>query len=132
MCLRYPNARLSMLERLTRGGDNCYAALHACSRDFGLIERTSQAASECHETCAALQAAKFVTEAVLEKAGIKPDSEAMQQKSRHILGKIQSCLAAASNEFEDKPHNEAGTNARCAQLAPLVIDCMLQHLQPYL
>lgn len=132
MCLRYPIARLAVLERLVRDGNNCAAALLDCARDFGLMEQSSQSQPNCVETCQALHAAKAVIESILAKNGIKPGSEVMKGKVEHILSKVQYCLTKARQEFEDKPHATSSDDFGCSHFAPLVMDCMLQHLLPYL
>ncbi len=131
MCLRYPNARLAVLERLVRDRNNCAAALLDSARDFGLLEHSPDQPA-CIASCQALQAAKAVIESTLVKRGIKPGSDAMSSKVESIINKVRSCLVAARQEFEDKPHAAVDDPVGCGHFAPLVMDCMLQHLQPYL
>lgn len=131
MCLRYPNARLAVLERLVQRSDGCAAALLDCARDFELVDHSSSSQPACAESCHALHAARVVIESILAKKGIEPGSELMSGKVEQIVDKVQSCLVEARQEFEDKPH-AVDDHIGCSRFAPLVMDCMLQHLQPYL
>jgi hypothetical protein len=124
-----------MLNRLAQAKEGCFNALSGCAYEYGLLLDEPQAEQKtCLDSCQALQAARGIAESVLENRSYPKSSEKLQNKVEEVMAGVAHCVRNCNSQFTDREHcgeEEAGITS-CRLLAPLVMDCLLQQLQPYI
>lgn len=136
MCLRYPHARLSMLTRLSKSQEGCFGAFSDCANQYGLpVDINQNTGVTCASSCEALQSARAIAHSVLTRCGFEQGSDGLQKKLDEVTANIESCLRNCNNLVRDEPHQSSeqpNATMSCRFVAPLVMDCLLQQLEPYI
>ncbi|MBY0357288.1 MAG: hypothetical protein K2W82_04735 [Candidatus Obscuribacterales bacterium] len=136
MGLYFPNARLLVYNHLLESKNDCYGAMVNAARDLGLLKNArpedfKQGESIKPDSCGALQAARQILDYSLTNHS--PNA----QHSAKNVNKIWSDIAKQVEQYKttmvsrcEEPNKSE--KLICAQLPPIVLDILLQHLMPHL
>ena len=121
--LRYPHARLALVNRLLNQ-DDCTQAFAATAKEFGL--RCDEDITDVHEhvsrgNCGSMAAAKRVLQQTLPE-----DCEQLWQQ---LCTRVEDYKRELPQEH---CHGDEKDTIGCTGMAPVVMDLMLQLIMPYL
>jgi hypothetical protein len=137
MPLKFPQVRLMVYDSLVNDGKGCVQALVSCAHELGLIGGTKLTTLRLPiETpdCGSLFAAQHVLEQCLSERGYCLNNGDRQLADRlwdNVKRKVETYKQKTSLEHARQAGKEAST-IECSHMAPIVMDYLLQELQPYI
>lgn len=130
--LKFPHARLMVYEALVHRRLGCVQSIISCAHEMGLLaaDRLRELKLPVDSTgCGSLFAAEQVVHQCLADRNCSDQSLATR-----LWSEIKNAIELYKAQSQLVHDHNAGSGAsvvECSHMAPVVMDLVLQHLQPY-
>jgi hypothetical protein len=136
MLLKFPNARLSVYNRLLTKRISCVRALVEEAYENGLISQGCLDDLELPgDSCGSAFAARKILEKFFDQRDVASSDGEKQVKVDELWSEIANdlhCYQKRTNLVHELPDDGLMDPMECGNMAPVVMDILLQHLNRYL